>query len=145
MTVAVIILQLSLLWSPNAVKCFLGLTTHVYDLFNILCVCICVCTCPCVCGCTCMGVEAKGQHWISSPITLRLIFWDRVSIEPEAHPCEAGWPVSSESVCVCALPTLGFQMRLPQPLHGCWVSEFTSSCLHGEHFADWATALIQTY
>lgn len=80
------ILQFSLLWSPNAVKCFLGLTTQVDDLFNILCVCVCVCTCPCVCGCIRMGVEAKGQHWISSPITLRLIFWDRVSIEPEAHP-----------------------------------------------------------
>lgn len=63
----------------------------------------------CVSRCTCTQVEARGQHWLSSPIALHLIFWDRISHEPWSWLIWRDWqwmnssglPVSSTGVTEC--------------------------------------------
>ena len=47
-----------------------------------LCVCMCVYTCVCVCVCVCLYIYGRvcacmcvEQCWVSSSITVQLIFW----------------------------------------------------------------------
>lgn len=44
---------------------------------------LCMCSCACMCVQVCM--QARGQHWVSSLLTLHLSFWGRIPHLPEAH------------------------------------------------------------
>lgn len=63
------------------------------------------------------NVETRGQYQISSLVTVHLIFWDRVSFEPEAWRLSyLGWPESPKSPPA----SLGLGLR-------CYIWLFTGS------------------
>lgn len=68
-----------------------------------------------------MGMEAKGQHWMSSPVTLHLLFWDFFFLNLEPNNW-LEWLVSEPGICLSLLPLspgLSDTSCYPHPSHWC--------------------------
>lgn len=90
----------------------------------------------------CFQEEAKDWYWVSSSITLYLIFFKQdLSLNLELiHLTRLSRQLDLRIYLSPFLPhSPMFSDVLPCTwlLHGCWVSEFWSTCLCGRHFTDW--------
>lgn len=106
------------------------------------CVCRDVHVCLHVCVCPCVPVEAGAWGQLSSSVTLRLVYWGKVShLNPELNDSArlSGWLAFWPSVSASWMLRLPMGLHTEQLLCGVWGS--LVMYFHNKNFTHWTVSL----